>query len=132
MKLSEYLAARGNCKALTRIEAEAFGVPYPLTAGWPRHYGQTEITPRMIEQLRANAGGSSAAAARALRGLDAGTGVAGPVVRTRAAKAVEVVAAAPRPVSALAFPGFRLRAGRTAASTPNDAVPGPAGRPPWE
>ncbi|MGK5020705.1 hypothetical protein [Janthinobacterium sp. LB2P10] len=132
MKLSEYLAARGNCKALTRIEAEAFGVPYPLTAGWPRHYGQTEITPAMIKQLRANAGGSSAAAARALRGLDAGTGVAGSVVRTRAAKAVEVVAPAPRPVSTLAFPGFRLRDGRATATAADRAAPGPAGRPPWE
>lgn len=111
MTLSEYLAARGKSKALTKIEALAFGVPYPLVNGWPRRHGSTVITPAMLAQLRATVGEcKSAAAMRALRGMDAGTGVAGPVVRKRgAAKPLAVGLPADHRAGAPSFPGFRLR-----------------------
>ena len=125
MTLSEYLAARGKSKALTKIEALAFGVPYPLVNGWPRRHGSTVITPAMLAQLRATAGEcKSAAAMRALRGMDAGTGVAGPVVRKRGAVKLPPAAKLPaRRAGAPSFPGFRLR-GKVGAAG--------AGRLPWE
>jgi hypothetical protein len=50
LTLSTYLEQRGKkAKALRRGEAEAFGIPYPLRAGWPRQYGGMEITAAMIE-----------------------------------------------------------------------------------
>jgi len=50
LTLSAYLEQRGKkAKALKRGEAEAFGIPYPLQAGWPWRYGALEITPAMIE-----------------------------------------------------------------------------------
>lgn len=108
MKLSEYLAARGVCKALTKIEAQAFGVPYPLQAGWPRQYGGTEITAAMLDKIRTSAAGSKPGAAmRALRGVDAGMGAIGQVIfqqtQNTAAKP------APRILSAPSFHGFKLR-----------------------
>jgi hypothetical protein len=49
LTLSAYLAKRGKkAKALKRGEAEAFGIPWPLQAGWPWRYGAMEITPEMI------------------------------------------------------------------------------------
>jgi hypothetical protein len=49
LTLSSYLEKRGKqAKALTRGEAEAFGIPYPLQTGWPRRHGEMEITPTMI------------------------------------------------------------------------------------
>jgi hypothetical protein len=48
--LSAYLDQRGKkAKAPKKGEAEAFGIPYPLQAGWPWRYGAMEITPAMIE-----------------------------------------------------------------------------------
>lgn len=55
LTLSAYLEQRGKkAKSLKKGEAEAFGIPYPLQAGWPWRYGAMEITPAMIEdaQLR--------------------------------------------------------------------------------
>jgi len=50
LTLSAYLEKRGKkAKALKRGEAEAFGIPYPLQAGWTWRYGAMEITPAMIE-----------------------------------------------------------------------------------
>lgn len=49
LTLSAYLAQRGKkANALRRGEAEAFGIPYPLQAGWTWRYGAMEITPAMI------------------------------------------------------------------------------------
>jgi hypothetical protein len=51
LTLSVYLKRRGEVKSLTRIEAEAFGVPYPLISGWPTRFGEQEITARMLQDL---------------------------------------------------------------------------------
>lgn len=53
LTLARYLESRGSVKSLTRIEAEAFGVPYPLVSGWPARYGAVEITDVMLEDLAA-------------------------------------------------------------------------------
>jgi hypothetical protein len=54
LTLSAYLDQRGKkAKALKKGEAEAFGIPYPLQAGWPWRYGAMEITQAMIEDAQA-------------------------------------------------------------------------------
>lgn len=51
LTLARYLELRGETKALTRIEALAFGVPYPLIAGWPSIYGGAEISAEMLRSI---------------------------------------------------------------------------------
>jgi hypothetical protein len=69
--LTRYLKGRGEVKALTHIEALAFGVPYPLQPGWPAKYGATEITAAMIEDLKARiATAKESTASKARRGLE--------------------------------------------------------------
>jgi len=69
--LTRYLKGRGEVKALTHIEALAFGVPYPLQPGWPARYGATGITEAMIEDLKAKIGAAKqSTASKARRGLE--------------------------------------------------------------
>lgn len=58
MKLHEYLRVRKSDKsgktsrhanALTRKEAEAIGISYPLESGWPKKYANYEIPQRLID-----------------------------------------------------------------------------------
>jgi len=52
LTLAVYLEQKGQkAKALKRVEAETFGIPYPLQAGWPGRYGEMEVTPQMLEQI---------------------------------------------------------------------------------
>lgn len=52
LTLTRYLEQKGQkAKALKRVEAEAFGIPYPLQAGWPGRHGDMEVTPQMLEQI---------------------------------------------------------------------------------
>lgn len=52
LTLAVYLEQKGQkAKALKRVEAEAFGIPYPLQAGWPSRHGDMEVTPQMLEQI---------------------------------------------------------------------------------
>jgi hypothetical protein len=52
LTLAVYLEQKGQkAKALKRVEAEAFGIPYPLQAGWPGRHGDMEVTPQMLEQI---------------------------------------------------------------------------------
>jgi hypothetical protein len=52
LTLAVYLEQKGQkAKALKRVEAEAFGIPYPLQAGWPGRHGDMEVTPHMLEQI---------------------------------------------------------------------------------
>jgi len=52
LTLTRYLEQKGQkAKALKRVEAEAFGIPYPLQAGWPGRHGGMEVTPQMLEQI---------------------------------------------------------------------------------
>ena len=77
LTLARYLEGRGSVKSLTRIEAEAFGVPYPLISGWPARHGDTEITQAMLEDLSQRiACARRSTASKALRGLD-GAGAPG-------------------------------------------------------
>lgn len=115
MTLTSYLAGRGTCKALTSIEAQVFGVPFPLVAGWAQRHGAIGITPGMIDQLRAKIGrAQSSTTAKAKRGLDAALGLsADPATRAARVKGASLTRALPR------FPGFVLRArqGRVAGAT---------------
>lgn len=71
LTLARYLQGRGEVKALTHIEAQAFGVPYPLQPGWPRRYGSMEITEAMIDNLKARiATAKESTASKARRGLE--------------------------------------------------------------
>jgi hypothetical protein len=55
LTLTAYLARRGKkAKALKKVEADAFGIPYPLVSGWPARYGDLEITEAMLEQVGVN------------------------------------------------------------------------------
>lgn len=114
--LTDYLAGRGKVKALTRIEAEAFGIPYPLISGWPAKYGTMEITAAMFADLTSRIGTArQSTASKALRGLES-------VDDSMPARVLPVashqhVGAAPRPAAAPTakaslFPGFVLRPAR--------------------
>lgn len=52
LTLTEYLRRRGAIKALTRIEAKAFGIPWPLQSGWPAKFAGMEITSEMLADLK--------------------------------------------------------------------------------
>ena len=52
LTLAVYLEQKGQkAKALKRVEAEAFGIPYPLQAGWPGRHGEMEVTSQMLDQI---------------------------------------------------------------------------------
>lgn len=114
LTLAVYLEKRGAVKALTRIEAEVFGVPYPLLKGWATRHGATEITAGMIEQLQDKIGrAKSSTAEKAQRGLD---GVEG-VVPAPAYAPQQRMSTEPRPAAAPVerlspIPGFVLRHAR--------------------
>lgn len=77
LTLAVYLEKRGAVKALTRIEADVFGVPYPLQKGWAHRHGAAPITQEMLNQLQEKIGRSkSSTAEKAQRGLDGVEGVA--------------------------------------------------------
>lgn len=71
LTLAIYLENRGPVKSLTRIEAETFGVPYPLPKGWARAFASTDITSAMLDQLRKKIERAKPSTAeKARRGLD--------------------------------------------------------------
>lgn len=113
LTLAVYLEKRGAVKALTRIEADVFGVPYPLQKGWAHRHGAAPITQKMLDQLQQKIGrAKSSTAEKAQRGLDAVEGV---VPAPAAAQRGED--AAPRAVAVLVerlspIPGFVLRQAR--------------------
>ncbi|GEM_PF-6699639 len=113
LTLAVYLERRGAVKALTRIEAEVFGVPYPLVKGWAHRHGGAEITQAMLDQLQEKIGRArSSTAEKAQRGLD---GVEG--VPPALAAAPQLCSAAARvkiePIKKLSpVPGFVLRQAR--------------------
>lgn len=76
LTLAVYLERRGAVKALTRIEAEVFGVQYPLVKGWAHRHGADEITQAMLDELQDKIGRArSSTAEKAQRGLDGVEGV---------------------------------------------------------
>lgn len=103
LTLSAYLEQRGKkAKALKRGEAEAFGIPYPLQAGWPWRYGAMEITPAMIEDAEARI----RAAKKAARG-QAKSGQ----VEVRQSGVTSQLSAMPA-AAEVSFPGFARRQAR--------------------
>lgn len=127
MKLTEYLSKRGS-KALTRIEAEIFGVPYPMASGWAHRHREADVGIDELHALRASlAPANSTSAKKALRGVEAAIGMAKAVVarapRTAPVRLVQHVSVpAPRPSELPRFPGFLLRG----------AKPAHVGLLPWE
>jgi hypothetical protein len=102
LTLSAYLEQRGKkAKALKKGEAEAFGIPYPLQAGWPWRYGAMEITPAMIEDAQARIRAAKLEAKSNMRRSPVGIGEAEPAITT---------AAPDKRVSPV--PGFVLRQAR--------------------
>lgn len=121
MNLAAYLGKRGTCPALTRLEADTFGVPYPLVAGWPDRYAAVEITPAMIDQLRASIeAANKSTAAKARRALDGALGLPvaavtrEPRVPHASATRQSGVTVAPAPRRPSMFPGFVVRPRGTA------------------
>jgi len=113
LTLAVYLERRGAVKALTRIEAEVFGVPYPLVKGWAHRHGAGEITQAMLDQLQEKIGRArSSTAEKAQRGLDGIEGVApAPAAATQMCSAAE--RAKIEPIKKLSpVPGFLLRRAR--------------------
>jgi hypothetical protein len=105
MTLAKYLDARGKVRVLTRIEAEAFGVPYPLVGGWVGRHGATVITEGMLARIRAKTGNSTTPrACRARNGLEAGMAAIGVAPAARAAPRLSK------------FPGFALRVAQDKAA----------------
>jgi hypothetical protein len=112
LTLAVYLQGRGEVKSLTRIEAEAFGVPYPLVSGWPARHGDMEVTRVMLEDLAHRiACARRSTASKARRGLD---GVGGPTAVSQA-QGSSAIFEHPIPMliaranSAPSFPRFVLR-----------------------
>ena len=100
MTLAAYLVQRGKkAKALTKIEADVFGIPYPLLAGWPRRHGAMEITQEMIEQIEAQVAVASQSVDREVRRSGK---------RAIAALTPPAPASTPRPPRAAAAPAERL------------------------
>jgi hypothetical protein len=53
MKIIEYIRAKygdGMPLAILKVEAKAFGIEYPLKAGWPEKHGDREITQEMMNK----------------------------------------------------------------------------------
>jgi hypothetical protein len=119
LTLTRYLQGRGEVKALTHIEALAFGVPYPLQPGWPAKYGAMEITEGMIEDLKARIlTAKESTASKARRGLE-GIGDAVLAPATAVAQSLDdqhpptTRGPAPSSIRRLAlFHGFTLRQAR--------------------
>ncbi|MBD8531522.1 MULTISPECIES: hypothetical protein [unclassified Massilia] len=112
MTLTAYLVQRGKkAKALTKIEADVFGIPYPLLAGWPRRHGSMEITEEMVERVATQVALASQSADKAVRRS---------VKRVTAAPASSTMANSPKsacPTAGAAerlspIPGFVLRQAR--------------------
>ena len=126
LTLARYLEGRGSVKSLTRIEAEAFGVPYPLVSGWPARHGDMEITPTMLEDLvQRIAVARRSTASKALRGLD-GAGCPNASLRQDDCAKDRVQRPCPAPAPSVevapSFPGFALRLARRSRGRP--ASPG--------
>jgi hypothetical protein len=118
MTLSAYLVGRGKkAKALTKIEADVFGIPYPLLAGWPRRHGAMEITEEMIEEVGARAAAANESVDKKARRNAKRASAALPtsglgVDHAETSPTPGKPPAQPKPTAAPLFPGFILQPGR--------------------
>lgn len=112
MTLAAYLVQRGKkAKALTKIEADVFGIPYPLLAGWPRRHGAMEITEEMIERIAAQVAVASQSGDReARRSGQRATAALAPSTPTSTPRSQCAAAAPIERISPI--PGFVLRQAR--------------------
>jgi hypothetical protein len=112
MTLSGYLKLRGKkAKALTRIEAEVFGIPYPLQSGWPKRYGVMEVTQEMVERVEAQAATGAQSDDRRIRRSARRAAALVPLAATIQTSSQPVVALGPS-VEASPISGFVLRQAR--------------------
>lgn len=114
MTLTAYLAQRGKkAKALTKIEAGVFGIPYPLLAGWPRRHGAMEITEAMLGQVEALASEAAQSTDRKVRrSANRAAAVSAPATKGEPRQGLaspQAVAIMERPS---VIPGFVLRQAR--------------------
>lgn len=105
LTLTEYLRRRGAIKALTRIEAEAFGIPWPLQSGWPAKFAGMEITSEMLADLQARMASAKQSTVKKAR-----YALSGVVDQAAATLAMAAERAAVEPRSPV--PGFVLRPAR--------------------
>lgn len=114
LTLAVYLEKRGTVKALTRIEADVFGVPYPLQKGWAHRHGAAPITQEMLDQLQEKIGrAKSSTAEKAQRGLDGVEGVSPAPAATTHQSSCAPARSAAAPLEKLStIPGFVLRQAR--------------------
>jgi len=105
LTLAVYLEQKGQkAKALKRVEAEAFGIPYPLQAGWPGRHSDMEITPEMLVHIATTPRTNSRSAAASPGGSQF-------LVDILCGYGVSDVPAAHETRSS-SFPGFALRRSR--------------------
>ena len=55
MNILQYLQAKYKCQvpaAITRAEADAFGIPYPLVSGWLARHGTREVDDYMLGRAK--------------------------------------------------------------------------------
>ncbi|WP_404535460.1 hypothetical protein [Massilia sp. TN1-12] len=109
MTLTVYLAQRGKkAKALTKIEAQVFGIPFPLQAGWPRRHGAMEITAEMIDQVAQRAAADAASTEKVVRRSAKRAAAAQKPSKPQAAESTTASSCS----SLDMFPGFALRPAR--------------------
>ena len=113
LTLAVYLERRGAVKALTRIEAEVFGVQYPLVKGWAHRHGADEITQAMLNQLQEKIGRArSSTAVKAQRGLDGVEGMPpAPTAEPRVGSQLQLAMSRPGEKRS-PVPGFAMRQAR--------------------
>lgn len=118
LTLTAYLWQRGKkAKALTKIEAQVFGIAYPLQAGWPRRHGAMEITEAMLDQVAAQAIAANQATVQKIRrsAKRAAAALPASVQLTHPSPSASMSCAPParaKAVEATLFPGFILRNAR--------------------
>lgn len=106
MKILEYLQKKyrkDKPSAISYAEADAFGIPYPLTSGWLDRHGDRDVTPYMIERLSSKLGTKAARHAKKghplskahVRSMKALANI-GPVTVTRPAASTPVSVQPPR------------------------------------
>jgi len=114
LTLAVYLERRGAVKALTRIEAEVFGVQYPLVKGWAHRHGADEITQVMLDELQEKIGRArSSTAEKAQRGLAGLVGLEVSSCSAPASKTNVRALSSGRCACQVLFPGFVVRAAKS-------------------
>lgn len=124
LTLAAYLEQRGKkAKALTKIEAQVFGIAYPLQAGWPRRHGAMEITETMIDRVKAQTAVASESDERKIRrGAKRATTVvskAATATQPRAATGSDAPFHRAAHVKLPQFPGFILGATKRRRARPS-------------